>query len=129
MAWDKHSGAVNRIQCLCCACVADHSVPCNCGLVLDAAVSGQGAALIRDDLRSGRPMRLFDIEVADDYGYCLVVPTLPRSPVGAALTMLEAWLRAAFAVPVDADQEPMALAVAAGEAAPSGGARRRRTSA
>jgi LysR family transcriptional regulator, glycine cleavage system transcriptional activator len=64
-------------------------------LMLDAAESGQGVALaqaplVEDDLRRGRLVRLFDIELDGDYSYWVV------SPVGAAenpaITAFRDWL-------------------------------------
>ena len=47
------------------------------GLLLQAAIAGQGIALARgvlaaDDLAAGRLVRLFDIEAEDDYGWFVV---------------------------------------------------------
>jgi LysR family glycine cleavage system transcriptional activator len=46
------------------------------GLLLQAAAAGQGIALGRialaaDDLAAGRLVKLFDIEIEDDYGWFL----------------------------------------------------------
>lgn len=67
------------------------------GLLLQAAVAGQGIALARsllvqDDLSAGRLVRLSDLEIEDDYGWFLVW----REPLHAGRTEFDAfsaWLQ------------------------------------
>jgi LysR family glycine cleavage system transcriptional activator len=68
-------------------------------LLLKAAEAGQGVALARgllahDELRSGRLVRLFDIEVPDPYSYFLVWN--PRSRCVADVRAFGDWLQEAI---------------------------------
>jgi LysR family transcriptional regulator, glycine cleavage system transcriptional activator len=54
------------------------------GLLLQAATAGQGAALARvanDDLNAGRLVRLFDVQIEDDYGWFVVCANRRRATV------------------------------------------------
>ncbi len=66
------------------------------GLVLEAALAGQGVALARslfviDDLASGRLVRLFDLSVPDNFGY--YVTWHAGAPLGREGDAFRAWLR------------------------------------
>jgi LysR family transcriptional regulator, glycine cleavage system transcriptional activator len=65
-------------------------------MVLEAAASGRGVALarglfVRDDLESGRLVRLFDTDVADVYGY-YAVWRAGETPSGAVQSFKQ-WLK------------------------------------
>lgn len=66
------------------------------GMLLEAAVAGEGVALARslfalDDLAGGRLVRLFDITIEDNHAYYLTWhPGVPLSPAGEAF---RSWLR------------------------------------
>ena len=69
-------------------------------MIVEAAASGQGVALARrlfvqGDLASGRLVRLFDIEVEDDYAYHIAWRSGSR--LGEASLAFAAWLRAELA--------------------------------
>ena len=71
-------------------------------MIVEAAASGQGVALARrlfvqGDLISGRLVRLFDVEVQDDYAYHIAWRTGSK-PSEAAL-LFAAWLRTELAPP------------------------------
>jgi LysR family glycine cleavage system transcriptional activator len=66
------------------------------GLLLQAAVAGDGVALARgllayDDLRAGRLVRLFDIEVADAYSYYVVWRQAGKTKDSSIATFVQ-WL-------------------------------------
>ncbi len=70
-------------------------------MIVEAAASGQGVALarrlfVRGDLISGRLVRLFDLEVQDDYAYYLAWRA--GSKLGEASSAFAAWLRAELPV-------------------------------
>ena len=69
-------------------------------MIIEAAASGQGVALARrlfvqGDLASGRLVRLFDVEVEDDYAYHIAWRSGSR--LGEASLAFAAWLRAELA--------------------------------
>lgn len=72
------------------------------GLVLEAAIAGQGVALTRslfaiDELRSGRLVRPFSLAVADSYGYYLTWHV--GAPLGREGEAFRDWLRTELAEP------------------------------
>lgn len=69
------------------------------GMLLEAALAGEGVALARglfaaDDLRRGRLLRLFDVAVADTYAYYLLWP--PGMPLSEAAAAFRDWLQQAL---------------------------------
>ena len=66
-------------------------------MIVEAAASGQGVALARrlfveEDVLSGRLVRLFDIQVEDDYAYYVAWRTGLK--LSQAALAFAAWLRA-----------------------------------
>ena len=71
------------------------------GLLLDAAIAGDGVALARarlveGDLASGRLIKLFPIEVADRYDYYFVRPISMERTAAYAVERFSAWLTDQF---------------------------------
>lgn len=88
------------------------------GMLLEAAVAGEGVALSRslfalDDLASGRLVRLFDVAIEDSHAYYLTWH--PGTPLGHAGEAFRNWLRRELATaPFTPAHRP-----GAGEAGPS----------
>ena len=72
------------------------------GMLLEAALAGEGVALARslfaaDDLERGRLVRLFEVEVADTYAYYLLWHA--GMPLTDAAAAFRDWLQQALASP------------------------------
>jgi LysR family glycine cleavage system transcriptional activator len=66
-------------------------------LLHSAMLAGQGVGLaptsiLADDLKSGRLIRLFDIETLHEMAYYIVEPAAPRASRAKAIATFKSWL-------------------------------------